>query len=81
MPKMLLKVEGRGNGIMTNITNLEDVAKALRVPPAYPLKFFSVELGAVSNIKTGAYIINGKHDIGTMEKTLDKYVPQPLIYC
>lgn len=33
MPKMILKVEGRGNGIKTVITNLPDVAKHLRVPP------------------------------------------------
>ncbi len=32
MPKMLLKVEGKGNGIKTNIVNLADIAKALQVP-------------------------------------------------
>lgn len=33
MPKMILKIEGNGNGIKTNITNLGDVAQALRVDP------------------------------------------------
>lgn len=33
MPKMILKIEGKGNGIKTNITNLVDVAKALDVHP------------------------------------------------
>lgn len=32
MPRLQLKVEGKGNGIKTNILNLVEVAKALRVP-------------------------------------------------
>lgn len=32
MPRMLLKIEGKGNGIKTNVVNLSDVSKALRVP-------------------------------------------------
>ncbi len=32
MPKMITKVEGRGNGIKTNIVNMNEVSKALRVP-------------------------------------------------
>ena len=32
MPSLLLKIEGKGNGIKTNIVNLSEVAKALRVP-------------------------------------------------
>jgi hypothetical protein len=32
MPKMVLKGESRLNGVKTNIFNLDDVAKALRVP-------------------------------------------------
>ena len=33
MPVMLLKIEGKGNGIKTNIVNLVDIGKALRIPP------------------------------------------------
>jgi len=40
MPALQLKVEGRGNGIKTKIVNLNEVATALRVPPA--CNFFSV---------------------------------------
>ena len=32
MPKMILKQESRLNGVKTNIFNLDEVAKALRVP-------------------------------------------------
>lgn len=73
MPKMNLKVEGKGNGIMTNVTNLDEVAKALRVPVVYPLKFFGIELGSLTKTKSDSYIVNGKHDSGTMETALNKY--------
>lgn len=72
MPKMNLKVEGRGNGIMTNVTNLEEIAKSLRVPPSYPLKFFGIELGSLIKVRPGAFIVHGKHDPDKMCKTLDK---------
>lgn len=34
MPALQLKIEGRGNGIKTKIVNLNEIATALRVPPA-----------------------------------------------
>lgn len=40
MPKMQLKIESKGNGIKTNIVNLNDVAKHLRTDAQYILKFF-----------------------------------------
>lgn len=78
MHKMNLKVEGKGNGIMTNITNLEEIAKELRVPPSYPLKFFAMELGAISKTKSG-WIINGKRDMDTMMKLLDKFIAKYIL--
>ena len=33
MPKMLAKIEGRGNGIKTVILNMADISKALNVHP------------------------------------------------
>jgi translation initiation factor 5 len=32
MPKLCAKIEGSGNGIKTVITNMNDIAKALRRP-------------------------------------------------
>ena len=46
MPRLLVKVEGTGNGIKTVIVNMTDVAKSLGRPPTYPTKFFGCELGA-----------------------------------
>lgn len=33
MPKLLAKVEGKGNGIKTVIVNMVEIAKALNRPP------------------------------------------------
>lgn len=46
MPALSTRVEGRGNGIKTNVINLSSVARALRVPTEYPLRFFATELAA-----------------------------------
>ncbi|KAG9148783.1 hypothetical protein Leryth_018098 [Lithospermum erythrorhizon] len=35
MPRMITKVEGRGNGIKTNIVNMVEIAKALARPASY----------------------------------------------
>lgn len=38
MPKPVIKVEGRGNGIKTVLVNMSDMAKALKVPPTCMFK-------------------------------------------
>ena len=42
MPKMVLKQESRLNGVKTNIFNLDEVAKALRVPDEGIPSFFLI---------------------------------------
>lgn len=80
MPRLVTKVEGRGNGIKTNLVNMVDVAKALGRPPSYTTKFFGCELGAQSKFdeKTGTSIVNGAHDTpklaGLLETFIKKYV-------
>ncbi|KAI3699474.1 hypothetical protein L2E82_43813 [Cichorium intybus] len=80
MPKMVTKIEGRGNGIKTNIVNMVDVAKALARPPSYTTKYFGYELGAQSKFdeKTGVSLVNGAHDTaklaGFLENFIKKYV-------
>ena len=46
MQQVDTKVEGRGNGIKTSISNLCAVAKALDRPPSYICKYLGIELGA-----------------------------------
>ena len=76
MPRLVTKVEGRGNGIKTVIVNMVDIAKALHTDPSYPTKFFGIELGAQSKFdsKTDRAIVNGKHDQPDMAVILDKFI-------
>ena len=46
MPRLVGKIEGRGNGIKTIVVNMEDIATSLNRPPSLPTKFFGCELGA-----------------------------------
>ncbi|KAJ9167078.1 hypothetical protein P3X46_021755 [Hevea brasiliensis] len=80
MPKMITKIEGRGNGIKTNVVNMVEIAKALARPASYTTKYFGNELGAQSKFdeKTGTSLVNGAHDTaklaGLLENFIKKYV-------
>ncbi|KAJ6402478.1 hypothetical protein OIU84_014554 [Salix udensis] len=80
MPKMVTKVEGRGNGIKTNIVNMVEIAKALARPASYTTKYFGCELGAQSKFdeKNGTALVNGSHETvklaGLLENFIKKYV-------
>ena len=49
MPKMILKQESRLNGVKTNIFNLDEVAKSLRVPEEGTHLLFDSTLGISCN--------------------------------
>lgn len=72
MPALQLRTEGRLNGVKTKIINLDDLAKALRVPPTYPLKFMGYELGSQTHDSSG--IINGDFKEPELRKLLDKFI-------
>ncbi|KAI5077049.1 hypothetical protein GOP47_0009114 [Adiantum capillus-veneris] len=76
MPRLITKIEGRGNGIKTNLVNMVDVAKALARPPSYTTKFFGCELGAQSKFdeKTGTAIVNGSHDTPKLAALLETFI-------
>ncbi|XP_074595958.1 eukaryotic translation initiation factor 5 isoform X2 [Brevipalpus obovatus] len=76
MPKLLAKVEGKGNGIKTVIVNMVDIAKALNRPPMYPTKYFGCVLGAQVNYdpKNERYIVNGSHESGKLQDLLDGFI-------
>nr|CAG4641677.1 EOG090X05QT [Eurycercus lamellatus] len=76
MPRLLAKVEGKGNGIKTVIVNMTDIAKALGRPPTYPTKFFGCELGAQTqfDIKNDRFIVNGAHEAGKLQQMLDIFI-------
>ncbi|KAJ3004365.1 UNVERIFIED_CONTAM: Eukaryotic translation initiation factor 5A-1, partial [Siphonaria sp. JEL0065] len=76
MPKIISKIEGKGNGIKTVIPNMADVSKALSRPPAYATKYFGIELGAQTKVeeKTDRYIVNGAHDANKLQQVLDGFI-------
>lgn len=82
MPKVIVKVEGKGNGIKTRIVNMSDIAKALDRPPSYPTKYFGCELGAQTTVdaKTDKYIVNGSHTADKMQDILDGFI-QKFVLC
>lgn len=76
MPRMITKIEGRGNGIKTNIVNMVDIAKALGRPASYTTKYFGCELGAQSKFdeKTGTSHVNGAHDTSKLAGLLENFI-------
>jgi translation initiation factor 5 len=76
MPRLIAKVEGKGNGIKTVIVNMAEIAKALSRPPTYPTKYFGCELGAQTqfNVKDDRYIVNGAHDALKLQDLLDGFI-------
>jgi hypothetical protein len=61
MPRMTLKIESKGNGVKTNITNLPEVAKALDVPPDCTYCFTQIFLSSS---------VSGKALFSTIKKML-----------
>ncbi|KAJ3210093.1 Eukaryotic translation initiation factor 5A-1 [Clydaea vesicula] len=76
MPKLIAKIEGRGNGIKTVIVNMSNISRALMRPPAYATKFFGIELGVQSNCddKVDKYLINGAHEQEKLAEVLDLFI-------
>ncbi|KAI9206656.1 domain found in IF2B/IF5-domain-containing protein [Polychytrium aggregatum] len=76
MPKLISKIEGKGNGIKTVIPNMSDIARALSRPPTYPTKYFGCELGAqVKCDETNdRYIVNGAHDAARLQELLSGFI-------
>ena len=69
MPAMKLKQVSRLNGVKTDVTNLTEVAAALRVPESAVLKYFCSEVGANSE---GTSIVKGQHTPDAFRVLLDK---------
>lgn len=76
MPRLIAKVEGKGNGIKTVIVNMPEIAKALSRPPTYPTKYFGCELGAQTqfDLKNDRFIVNGSHDASKLQSLLDGFI-------
>ncbi|GAB5030833.1 translation initiation factor 5 [Nannochloropsis oceanica] len=82
MPRILAKVEGRGNGIKTVVINMKDVASALHRMPAEVTKFFGTELGAQTTYReeTERAVVNGAHSAPALQALLCRYI-QGFVLC
>lgn len=76
MPRLITKIEGRGNGIKTNLVNMVDVAKALSRPPTYVTKYFGCVLGAQSKFeeKSATSTVNGAHETAKLVQLLEGFI-------
>lgn len=76
MPRLIAKVEGKGNGIKTVIANMVEIGKSLNRPPTYPTKYFGCELGAQTqfDLKNDRFIVNGSHDAQKLQCLLDGFI-------
>jgi len=73
MPKLIGKVEGKGNGIKTVLVNIDQVAESLKREPAEVTKFFGTELGAQTTY-TDRAIVNGAHRDADLQNHLCRYI-------
>jgi translation initiation factor 5 len=76
MERLQTKIEGKGNGIKTVITNLTSVAQSLARPGSYLIKYFGFELGAQTNLDPAddRWIINGAHESMKLQELLDGFI-------
>lgn len=76
MPRLVSKIEGKGNGIKTVVSNMIDIAKALNRPPSYVTKYFGSEVGSltVCDEKAARYIVNGAHEAEKLQNILDGFI-------
>ena len=76
MPTVIGKIEGRGNGIKTVISNVTDLGLSLHRSPAEINKFFGCELGAQTSysVDTDRAIVNGAHTDAVLQDMIHRYV-------
>lgn len=76
MPRLVSKIEGRGNGIKSVIDNADEIGRALNRLPSYITKYFAFELGTlcIINDRDARYIVNGAHDAEKLQGILDGFI-------
>jgi translation initiation factor 5 len=75
MPELLVKNEGKGNGVKSVIVNISEVARALKRPPNYLLKWVGIARGSLTNIDADSRaVVNGTYSRETLAKDLDAFI-------
>ncbi|CAM9497973.1 unnamed protein product [Heterosigma akashiwo] len=82
MPKIIGKVEGRGNGIKTRIVNITELATSLHRDPGEVCKFFGCELGAQTKWveEEEKALVNGAHSDNDLQQMVFRYC-QAFVLC
>jgi translation initiation factor 5 len=75
MPSLILSIKGKGNGIRTYITNIDDIAKSLARSQIELMKFFGYELGTLAK----GSLLNGKFDEIVISELLEKYITKYIL--
>merc|ERR1712032_1759016 len=76
MPRIVGKIEGRGNGIKTVIANCVEVCESLNRSATYLTKFLGIELAAQSRWREAELrsIVNGSHSDADLQNLVHKFV-------
>lgn len=85
MPGISVKIEGRGNGIKSVLTNIGEIANSLNRPPELLCRFIGIEIGAHAHMKEtsgGGYecdntcvaIVNGEHTVSTIQNIVNRFI-------
>ena len=76
MPRILAKVEGRGNGIKTVLVNVTDLGTSLNREAPEITKFFGCEIGSQTSFsaETDRAIVNGAHTAQDLQTHLCRYI-------
>jgi len=82
MPKVMGKIEGRGNGIKTRIVNVIELAASLHRDPGEVTKFFGCELGSQTKWveEEEKALVNGAHSDVTLQQLVFRYI-QKFVLC
>lgn len=77
MPPVACKIEGRGNGIKTIVTNIRDIAISLQRTPAELAKFIGYGVAsAVTADRDGRVIVRGAHSISDIQTVIHRFIDQ-----
>lgn len=76
MPRIMAKVEGRGNGIKTVLVNVTDLGTSLNREAPEITKFFGCEIGSQTSFSadTDRAIVNGAHTAADLQVHLCRYI-------
>jgi translation initiation factor 5 len=74
MPRVVLKHEGKGNGVKTVIKNLKEITKSLNRDANDLLQYIASELSVCSVQKRDDYIVNGTFTVDTIQDIITRFV-------